>query len=99
MDWFTAGTQAISNNPYTSFGFVMSLNDYRGLDVPIAKLFLIPTGKLMVPAGEAFLSCTRPLLDDYKKGKKIYGTDNQEKDEKQSQNDKTGLGMEKDCER
>ncbi|GJV27066.1 hypothetical protein Tco_1383514 [Tanacetum coccineum] len=29
----------------------MSLNDYRGLDVPTAKLFLIPTGKLMVPAG------------------------------------------------
>ncbi|GKB72087.1 hypothetical protein Tco_0933499, partial [Tanacetum coccineum] len=25
----------------------------------------------------------------------IIGTDNQEKDEKQSQNDKTGLGMEK----
>ncbi|GJZ44055.1 hypothetical protein Tco_0591310 [Tanacetum coccineum] len=26
---------------------------------------------------------------------KAHGTDNQEKDEKQSQNDKTGLGMEK----
>ncbi|GJS99948.1 hypothetical protein Tco_0821118 [Tanacetum coccineum] len=25
----------------------------------------------------------------------VFGTDNQEKDEKQSQNDKTGLGMEK----
>ncbi|GJT89727.1 hypothetical protein Tco_1078572 [Tanacetum coccineum] len=31
--------------------------------------------------------------------KRPAGTDNQEKDEKQSQNDKTGLGMEKDCER
>ncbi|GJV01568.1 hypothetical protein Tco_1335137 [Tanacetum coccineum] len=27
--------------------------------------------------------------------KRFFGTDNQEKDEKQSQNDKTGLGMEK----
>ncbi|GKB01691.1 hypothetical protein Tco_0829735 [Tanacetum coccineum] len=32
----------------------MSLNDYRGLDVPTAKLFLIPTGKLMVPAGSSW---------------------------------------------
>ncbi|GJS83007.1 hypothetical protein Tco_0749548 [Tanacetum coccineum] len=40
----------INNNPYTSFGFVMSLNDYRGLDVPTAKLFLIPTGKFWLPA-------------------------------------------------
>ncbi|GKA48727.1 hypothetical protein Tco_0741685 [Tanacetum coccineum] len=50
----------ISNNPYTSFGFVMSLNDYRGLDVPTAKLFLIPTGKLMVPAGSSWFLLVVP---------------------------------------
>ncbi|GJY72706.1 uncharacterized mitochondrial protein-like protein [Tanacetum coccineum] len=49
-----------SNNPYTSFGFVMSLNDYRGLDVPTAKLFLIPTGKLMVPAGSSWFLLVVP---------------------------------------
>ncbi|GJX42033.1 RNA-directed DNA polymerase, eukaryota [Tanacetum coccineum] len=50
----------INNNPYTSFGFVMSLNDYRGLDVPTAKLFLIPTGKLMVPAGSSWFLLVVP---------------------------------------
>ncbi|GJR07159.1 hypothetical protein Tco_0530143 [Tanacetum coccineum] len=45
------GVSAGYQEHFTSFGFVMSLNDYRGLDVPTAKLFLIPTGKLMVPAG------------------------------------------------
>ncbi|GJS33262.1 hypothetical protein Tco_0531644 [Tanacetum coccineum] len=40
---FPSVHKQINNNPYTSFGFVMSLNDYRGLDVPTAKLFLIPT--------------------------------------------------------
>ncbi|GJU38434.1 hypothetical protein Tco_1191391 [Tanacetum coccineum] len=50
----------IINNPYTSFGFVMSLNDYRGLDVPTAKLFLIPTGKLMVPAGSSWFLLVVP---------------------------------------
>ncbi|GJS65573.1 hypothetical protein Tco_0680137 [Tanacetum coccineum] len=44
----------ISNNPFTSFGYVISFNDYRGLDVPTAKLFLIPTGKLMVPVGSSW---------------------------------------------
>ncbi|GJZ24717.1 hypothetical protein Tco_0562176 [Tanacetum coccineum] len=37
-----------------------------------------------------------PLVDGVLKGALgALGTDNQEKDEKQSQNDKTGLGMEK----
>ncbi|GJS13472.1 hypothetical protein Tco_0407944 [Tanacetum coccineum] len=60
MDWFTAVHKQISNNPYTSFGFVMSLNDYRGLDVHTAKLFLIPTGKLMVPAGSSWFLLVVP---------------------------------------
>ncbi|GJZ33789.1 hypothetical protein Tco_0579225 [Tanacetum coccineum] len=38
----------------------MSLNDYRGLDVPTAKLFLIPTGKLMVPAGSSWFLLVVP---------------------------------------
>ncbi|GJR27494.1 hypothetical protein Tco_1103726 [Tanacetum coccineum] len=50
----------INNNPYTSFGFIMSLNDYRGLDVPTAKLFLIPTGKLMVHAGSSWFLLVVP---------------------------------------
>ncbi|GJZ34806.1 reverse transcriptase domain-containing protein [Tanacetum coccineum] len=50
----------INNNPYTSFGFVMSLNDYRGLDVPTAKLFLIPTGKLTIPAGSLWFLLVVP---------------------------------------
>ncbi|GJR70376.1 hypothetical protein Tco_0016441 [Tanacetum coccineum] len=50
----------ISNNPFTSFGFVMYLNDYRGLDVPTAKLFLIPTGKRVVPAGSSWFLLVVP---------------------------------------
>ncbi|GKD23234.1 hypothetical protein Tco_1224937, partial [Tanacetum coccineum] len=31
-----------------------------GLDVPTAKLFLIPTGKLMVPAGSSWFLLVVP---------------------------------------
>ncbi|GKA89903.1 hypothetical protein Tco_0811715 [Tanacetum coccineum] len=43
----------------------MSLNDYRGLDVPTAKLFLIPTGKLMVPAGSSWFLLVVPADHNY----------------------------------
>ncbi|GJY46801.1 hypothetical protein Tco_0435864 [Tanacetum coccineum] len=32
-----------------------------GLDVPTAKLFLIPTGKLMVPAGSSWFLLVVPV--------------------------------------
>ncbi|GJX48394.1 hypothetical protein Tco_0273584 [Tanacetum coccineum] len=33
----------------------------RGLDVPTAKLFLIPTGKRMVPAGSSWFLLVVPV--------------------------------------
>ncbi|GJY35070.1 hypothetical protein Tco_0420448 [Tanacetum coccineum] len=41
------------------------------------------------------LACTNQPDPNCNWGSNVSGTDNQEKDEKQSQNDKTGLGMEK----
>ncbi|GJS64768.1 hypothetical protein Tco_0679332 [Tanacetum coccineum] len=51
---------------------------------------LPPVGKLMLLYGPCATAYKTHRVYPYK-----LGTDNQEKDEKQSQNDKTGLGMEK----
>ncbi|GJS71786.1 hypothetical protein Tco_0704627 [Tanacetum coccineum] len=83
-----------TNQPQTSYAAAASLSEFKLNKILIDKI----EANKSIDILDFQKNLYNALVESYNNDNDImssYGTDNQEKDEKQSQNDKTRLGMEK----